>query len=221
MVDMRKAAAAEERNPLVKGGGSGTVSKKTDDSLSSKKRKKSSVWNQLSRSRKIVAGLILWGLVMGLVFFGGNSTLQMQQESSTPSPSISPTMMGPTTTPSSSPSTSVPTTAPTSREAYVKTTLRKFFAHKADFRHTKAFHWMIEADTFLPDDEYMVLERYVLAHVYFELNGQDWTFNPSWLTPQSACDWHRKEAYDGEFLGARCDVINNTPPAISNIDFGT
>jgi hypothetical protein len=141
--------------------------------------------------------MILWVLVMGFLVLGGNYVLQLEDPTSRPS--FRPTTVAPTPSPSSSPTTLVPTYAPTSREAYVKTTLRKFFAHKADFTHTKAYKWMIETDTFQPEEETMILERFALAHLYFELNGHDWKFNPSWLTSKSICDWHRKETFDKEF----------------------
>jgi hypothetical protein len=127
--------------------------------------------------------MILWVLVMGFLVLGGNYVLQLEDPTSRPS--FRPTTVAPTPSPSSSPTTLVPTYAPTSREAYVKTTLRKFFAHKADFTHTKAYKWMIETDTFQPEEETMILERFALAHLYFELNGHAWKFNPSWLTSKS------------------------------------
>jgi hypothetical protein len=210
MVDIeRKVAASEEWNPLV------AISNSSSDKKNDGSKTKENSLMQLSKAQKIVLGMILWVLVMSFLVLGGNSVLQL--EDPTPRPSFRPTTVAPTPSPTSSPTTSVPTFAPTSREAYVKTTLRKFFAHKAEFMHTKAYQWMVETDTFQPQEETMVLERFVLVHFYFELNGHGWKFNPSWLTSKSICDWHRKETYDKEFLGARCNFDNT---ATTHIDFG-
>jgi hypothetical protein len=168
---------------------------------------------QLSNSQRI--GMILWVLRMGFLVLGDNFVIQL--EDPTPRPSFRPTTVAPTPSPNSSPTTLVQTFAPTSREAHVKTALRKFLARKADFTHTKAYQWIIETSAFQPEDETMVLERYILAHSYFELNGHVWKFSPSWLTSKSICDWHRKEIYDKEVLGATCS-FDMTPT--SQIDFG-
>jgi hypothetical protein len=141
----------------------------------------------------------------------GTDTLTLQ-----PPPSALIALPVPTISPSSQPTTSAPTSAPTTRHSRAKKVLRKFFSNKNDFIHTTAFHWMAEKDTFAEANDQLILERYVLAHIYFELSGESWTFNPNWLNSGlSICDWRRDEKYDTTFLGVKCN--NDT---VAHIDFG-
>ena len=55
----------------------------------------------------------------------------------------------------------------------------------------KAFAWLKEVDgpneTFLSDSE--MVERYVIALLYFSLNGQNWLQNDGFLSHLHVCNW--------------------------------
>ncbi|CAJ1952097.1 unnamed protein product [Cylindrotheca closterium] len=59
----------------------------------------------------------------------------------------------------------------------------------------KAFVWLASTDTWEPDEEdpngdYLWLERYSMAVLYFSNNGQNWSQNDKWLSSQPVCSWY-------------------------------
>jgi hypothetical protein len=57
----------------------------------------------------------------------------------------------------------------------------------------KALAWVTNEDPLqASSSQDLVLERYVLAVLYFSMNGDsgEWRNNAGWLSPQSICDWY-------------------------------
>ena len=125
----------------------------------------------------------------------------------TPTPTMTPTY-NPTISP-----TRVPTPAPTTKEHMLRQILKEYLDPHEHFAGTKAWYWLVETDTVFTAerDEYEYVERYVAAHIYFQLNGKNWKINPNFIDGSTHhCQWHRKETHDKDFLGIRCDNESNT-----------
>lgn len=60
--------------------------------------------------------------------------------------------------------------------------------------HEEALTWLTDTDSWEPDEgdpdsDYLWLERYVMAVVYFSNNGPNWSRNSNWLSSQPVCSW--------------------------------
>eukprot|EP00984_Skeletonema_dohrnii_P024985 scaffold14141_cov146-Skeletonema_dohrnii-CCMP3373.AAC.3 len=146
------------------------------------------------------------------------SFLPSSQPSSQPSwkPTSSPSFLPssqpslkPTSSPSSSPSyppssapsnqpTSEPSSAPsTYRVAAIKTLLLSVSSKDAlddgCSSQGKAFLWVTSEDNQLQpgDDDAQIIQRYVLAVLFYATNGEGWTYGKeTWLTSSNECDWY-------------------------------
>jgi hypothetical protein len=115
----------------------------------------------------------------------------------TPSPTSAPTLSfapspSPTLTPSTSPSTF--------REGLLMDLLAPHSLQKA------ASEWIISVDTWSPpsavDRDFLYLQRYALANIFFEAGGPD---NPNlniWLSANSICDWDGIYCNNDEYVEA-------------------
>ncbi|KAL3930225.1 MAG: hypothetical protein SGBAC_011851, partial [Bacillariaceae sp.] len=109
----------------------------------------------------------------------------------TPLPTPNPTQGStPLPTPNPTPNlTPGPTPMPILRGAKVESILADF-----DRLDAQAFEWLTDTDTWKPDEgdpngDYLWLERYVMAELYFSTNGPNWTRKDNWLTSQPVCKW--------------------------------
>jgi hypothetical protein len=169
------------------------------------------------------------------------STLDPTITPITPEPTFSPTTLEPTFTPTSSPTagpTSAPTAAPSSAPSVspsavpsaVPTTretgLLDVLTENVGVIDVAgdAFQWLVTTDPLVatPSDIQEVINRYILAVLYFESNGPDWNFctadplaspcpdelgsGDRFLTSVSACNW----------FNVTCD--NDGDVAIINLD---
>ena len=78
----------------------------------------------------------------------------------------------------------------------------------------KALIWITEKDIWEPDDEdasgdYMWLERYVMAELYYTTNGTDWNNNENWLSAEPVCNWYFHE-----------NATNECPGPIEDLNLG-
>jgi hypothetical protein len=152
------------------------------------------------------------------------STLEPTVTPITLQPTLSPTTLEPTSTPTSSPTagpTSIPTTAPTSMPSASPSavpsaapTTREnglLGVLNANIGNIdpdgEAFQWLVGTDPLMatPSDVQEVINRYILAVLYFEGNGPNWNFctadplssecpdglgsGDRFLTAVSACNW--------------------------------
>lgn len=59
---------------------------------------------------------------------------------------------------------------------------------------TKAFDWILEDDDLLEFSKQRVIQRFVLAALYFATQGENWLQNDDWLSHSShECDWFSKD----------------------------
>jgi hypothetical protein len=73
--------------------------------------------------------------------------------------------------------------------------------------------WEVDIDSVPPQ---VVVERYVLALLYYSTNGTSWRKDYNFLTPTSVCDWSRKSS-DDIIKGVICDGIDY----VSRLEMGT
>ncbi|KAL3928491.1 MAG: hypothetical protein SGBAC_012629, partial [Bacillariaceae sp.] len=125
----------------------------------------------------------------------------------TPSPSESPSI-----TPSSTP-TKIPTSAPTASPSQLpsvspsavasqppstavdgrRAMVEGILSDEAPFNQ-QAMDWLVETDSWKPDEgdpdsDYLWLERYALASLYYSTDGDNWTVNTNWLSSNPVCNW--------------------------------
>ena len=104
--------------------------------------------------------------------------------------------------------TGAPTGAPTQLSALLQELLLKYFDTPL---HSDALTWLTDEDTWSPPEdskttvvtgpngedqllwEALWVERYALAALYYETNGEGWTVATGWLSDQSVCNWYNQE----------------------------
>jgi len=120
-----------------------------------------------------------------------------------------------------------------SRKSAIKRTLLEFGIVSEDVlsdptsSEHNAFTWIADKDEFLlsPDNEWF-LQRYVLALIYFGMNGTEWDQNKiggKYLTGTSECDWYGVEChdFDNSIMFLKLDDINlsgTIPNAIGELN---
>ena len=99
-----------------------------------------------------------------------------------------------------------PTAAPATRGSVIIDVLSKYMDF--DTIHQQAYDWLADTDSWFPyswqkstfvtgpDGEAqslwdaLLVDRYALAELYYETNGDGWTTNTGWLSNQSVCYWY-------------------------------
>ena len=127
----------------------------------------------------LVGLLIVAGAVVGTVALQNRPT----EETATPSPSSTPGPGAPTP-----PLSQAPTRL--TRAQKVKTIL----ADLAPWNE-QAISWLKDIDTWEPaaedpNSDYLWMERYVMADLYYSTNGTNWTRNDRWLSNETVCNWY-------------------------------
>jgi hypothetical protein len=59
-----------------------------------------------------------------------------------------------------------------------------------------SFEWLLSENNSGISSEQRLLQRYVLATLYFSTGGDDWTTAPLWLTNTDECEWFSSEEDD-------------------------
>ena len=150
--------------------------------------------------------LFIVAVVIGVVFGLRQGGENGDEPSSAPSPSA------PT------PSTPVPTSAPTTSS--VKDFIYNLICNAglpdcsvlldSATPQGKSFTWLIEDNpNLLAYPESQVISRYVLATLYYAMNGENWTVQTGWLTDSPECEWYSSFGTsctaDGVFTGLGLD----------------
>ena len=108
--------------------------------------------------------------------------------------------------------TQAPTAAPLDRfqatVAFLSTLTDADFSEDSNTPHYQAAYWIAWDDDYqldIPsqddtiDTAYEFVERWVVALIYFQMNGQSWDIQFEWLTDTSICDWQQSyPAADGQ-----------------------
>jgi hypothetical protein len=72
----------------------------------------------------------------------------------------------------------------------------------------QALQWIVFEDEMTapqsPKFVASLIERYIIALLYFATNGPLWKSKYEFLTPRSVCDWN--EVVEGDLFGAYCDT---------------
>ena len=121
----------------------------------------------------------------------------------TPAPTMTTTTTTAATTPGPTfpivPVVSSPSSAPNVYDT-VDTVLRLlgelsldggFQLRSPDTPQHQAFQWLVHNFTLLESyNQTTIVQRYVLATLYYSTRGSEWTDNDGWLTAQNECDWY-------------------------------
>jgi hypothetical protein len=54
----------------------------------------------------------------------------------------------------------------------------------------RAFTWILQDVARIETSRDVILQRYVMAVVYYALDGDNWQTNEKWLSKESICSWH-------------------------------
>lgn len=170
------------------------------------------------KQRKVVTAVLLLILLVAiaigvpLVIHSTKKEADESDKATTSDPSLFDENQKPSTSPSTSPVSIA--------EAYAKD-LKKALQGTADSSnilaslpgdspHTKALEWMMTQDftSLANDDDYddsdqLLLERFIIAMMYYEMDGSNWLEQLDFLNPNtSVCDWRREDPYwQGIFCG--------------------
>lgn len=103
-----------------------------------------------------------------------------------------------TDAPSTSP-TQAPTFSKDGIEEFVETLTSLELLQEVNSTQQKAFDWLINVDRYTgminPD---IVTQRFVLAVLYYSLNGDEWINNRHWLSESlSVCEWESSASSSG------------------------
>ena len=119
--------------------------------------------------------------------------------------------------------TSAPTGAPTSLDSYVisllpEYTTRELEKDDKDSPQAKALEWLLGDKALMTYSDERVLQRFVLAVLYYATNGERWIRQDKWMSHEHhECEWEFSTFfipdYDvEEFQTGKIDYYNGTSP---------
>lgn len=79
----------------------------------------------------------------------------------------------------------------------------------------EALDWLVDDDGLqISPDAPNLLQRYILALLYFATNGSNWEFSYNWLGPVHECQWRNErgdqyEVYAGVFNCSAFDKVTS------------
>jgi hypothetical protein len=170
-----------------------------------------------------LALLLVVGVILGVAILERDSPSIESSPAPTPTQSPAPTPtpnQSPTPTPTQSPA---PTAAPTActsldclrrKEILLLLLQNEVSAAEAlqdeSSPQFQALRWLATEDTAVLDLEstspVILVERYVIAVLYFATNGEGWVNQCNFLSPASVCAWNNGYARDDiDFNGAKCN----------------
>jgi hypothetical protein len=182
---------------------------------------KTGKWGSISRKEMIIMGVVVLAIIGGVI--AAVVVLTGGSDDDAPAPTLPPKTAPPTPAPTFPPEVDPNLQIPVILEAvganpFINSSLSElptdaaFYQGKSEDTSAsalvRAMSWSLYGDKREPEaDSPWLVPRFVLAALYYSLNGEQWTDQSQWLSYEHACDWNGVFC---DFLGEAVNEITLT-----------